>query len=252
MKHTEIGIYARKTGIDSVKSILHNLPNHYTPRSDDVKDIRNSNPLIGLSDAIRMLDRTIGGLLANPASPFYKSYRTYTPLLFPSGLEATSPGKDIILILNSVSVSVNYSGKTRDMVIPPALKNPEKGVAQIIGHNLARALFSERGKILNLLVEAGGAGWEINAIANANALLILETYHSFVTSAPSDGITATELNSPVLAKSPSYPGLFDKPIVEKKSCMDQFFSCMRLHDDVDGKIFDANLTQFVRRHPKLC
>lgn len=190
MKHAEKRIYTRTTGIKSVRDILNNLPEHHKKPSD----------------AIRMIDRTIGGLLANEQSPFFESYRTFTPILFPSGLEATIPGRDIILILNSQTVKIaefkkGIKAKTNkkpaaevQIDVPAALHHPEKGVAQIIGHGLARQLFLERAKILIQLMatEEGSvnenitdvsleATWKKNALANAAAQLILEDYNPYQT-----------------------------------------------------------------------
>ena len=165
MKHTEMRSYIRKTGIESVRSLLKNLPEHdKQPR-----------------DAIRMIDRTIGGLLAHKASPSYHGFRDYATTLFPSGLEATRPGKDIILVLNKRKAIIHKNGKQRCIDIPSALENPEKGVAQIIGHHFARTLFRERGRILTQLIntEESGTDWQVNAAANDAAQDVLKHYDPY-------------------------------------------------------------------------
>ncbi len=178
--------YIRKTAIESVRSLLKNLPQHHEhPR-----------------DAIRMIDRTIGGLLAHTESPSYNAYRDYARLLFPSGLEATIPGKDIILILNRSDATINEDAYKGRIKIPSALKNPEKGVAQIIGQHFARTLFIVRGEILAQLIatEENGGGWQVNAAANAQALDVLKDYIP-------------------------YPSFFDKPFPAKSSLLEQLLPC---------------------------
>ncbi len=158
-------MYIRKTAIESVKNLLKNLSEH------------DEYPC----DAIRMIDRTIGGLLAHEESPFYHDYRNHAGVLFPSGLEATKPGHDIILVLNKINASILIAGKKQPVVIPPRLKNPEKGVAQIIGHHLARALFIARGRILTRIIatEENGETWRVNAIANDAAQNVLKDYNPY-------------------------------------------------------------------------
>ncbi len=154
--------YIRKTAIESVRSLLKNLPEHH------------AHPL----DAIRMIDRSIGGLLAHKESPAYKGYREHASLIFPSGLEATSPGKDIILILNSKMIKINQHGTEHNIAIPSSLKNPEKGVAQIIGQHFARTLFTVRAQILEQIIntQPNGELWQPNATANMDALHVLKNY----------------------------------------------------------------------------
>ena len=179
--------YIRKTALDSVRSLLKNLPEHKDhPR-----------------DAIRMIDREIGGLLAHMESPFYNAYRDVAGILFPSGLEATAPGKDIILVLNSKEALIKNNGREAMVKIPTALKQPEKGVAQIIGQHFARTLFMVRGRILNHLMNAEeekDQNWQVNATANDQALAVLENYIP-------------------------YPSFFDMRPPAKPSLLEQFFPC---------------------------
>lgn len=172
-------IHLRNTGIKSVIKILRDIPNHYP------------------KDAIRMLDRTIGGLLAHKESPFYDAYRTYTKELFPAGLEHTVPKKDIILILNSDTATIrknisktetiqNNNPQTLEIKIPPQLKHPEKGVGQIVGIQLARQIFKVREDILEWLQsnEPDGSGWHVNVEANRKAREVLKHYDPYHTEAP--------------------------------------------------------------------
>ena len=214
--------YIRKTGIENVRSVLKNLPEHH------------DHPL----DAIRMIDRTIGGLLAHTESPFYNAYRVYAIALFPAGLEATHPGEDIILILNSKETTViknrhikttsalknpekslgqhfaqslfavrkdiiltNKNSDEHRIKIPSELENPEKGVAQIIGPIFAQTLFIVRGRILAQLVttEVNGEDWQVNVAANDKALDVLKDYIP-------------------------YPSIFDKPA--KISLAEELFPCI--------------------------
>ena len=156
--------YIRKTGIESVRSLLKNLPEH------------KEHP----KDAIRMIDRTIGGLLAHVESPFYNAYRDFAGILFPSGLEATTPGKDIILVLNKKEALCIHNNKIVSVRIPTALQHPEKGVAQIIGQYLARTLLMLRGRILNQLIDTEkNENWQENATANDQAFAVLESYRPY-------------------------------------------------------------------------
>jgi hypothetical protein len=178
--------YIRKTGIESVRGVLKNLPEHHKhPR-----------------DAIRMIDRTIGGLLAHIESPSYHAYRDYASTIFPAGLEATLPGKDIILILNSAETTVIKNGHEQIICIPRALKNPEKGVAQIIGQHFARTLFIARGRVLAQLIETEKNGdiWQVNATANEQALKVLKDYIP-------------------------YQSIFDKPSSNNNSWLEQLCPC---------------------------
>lgn len=179
--------YIRDTGIKSVRDLLKNLHQH------------NEHP----RDAIRMIDRTIGGLLAHTESPSYNAYRDYAAILFPSGLEATLPGKDIILILNSKEVIINRKGSNHAIQIPYTLKNPEKGVAQIIGQTFARTLFIVRGEILAQLMttEQKCLDWQINAAANDQALAVLKNYIP-------------------------YPSIFYRPVTTKPSILECLFPCV--------------------------
>ena len=192
MEHIEQRNYIRQTAIESVKSLLKNLPEH------------KKHPL----DAIRMTDRTIGGLLAHPESPAYDGYRTYSTVLFPSGLEATLPGKDIILILNNSKTTIIKDGKARVIDIPSALKHPEKGVAQIIGPYLARLLFIVRAQILNQLIatEKNGDDWRVNLTANNAAQHVLKDY------------------------SP-YQATLDKLFPRKRYWLEQLCPCIRVSED---------------------
>ena len=161
--------YIRKTAIEAVVKLLKNLPEH------------EDHPL----DAIRMIDRSIGGLLAHAESPSYLGFRDYTSILFPSGLEATIPGQDIILILNKAEVTIIKDGKERIIKIPSALKNPEKGVAQIIGHHLAERLFIARERVLAELIacEINDANWKENATPIANARVNIKKHSSWIENA---------------------------------------------------------------------
>ena len=152
--------FKRETAIKSVKKLLENLPNHH----DYPKD------------AIRMIDREISGLLAHPSSPFCNEYRTYARSVFPSGLEATIPGHDIILILNKEIIIVKHHGKAHNISVPLALKNPEKGVAHIVGKDLALELFMFRSDVLIKLHEKNGEGWIVNCVANNEAIAVLNVY----------------------------------------------------------------------------
>ncbi len=151
--------YVRDTAIERVRTLLKDLPRH------------EAHPL----DAIRMIDREIGGLLAHPDSPHVKDYRTYASALFPAGLEATRPGKDIILILNQPVAVVQKNGKTHQIRIPLSLKNPEKGVVQIVGRTLAKELFKTRGAVLARLA-LDEPKWSENITSNNAALKVLEYY----------------------------------------------------------------------------
>lgn len=116
-------------------------------------------------DTVRMLDREIGGLLANPASPYSETYKAHSPTIFPRGLEGTEPNKDLILLLNSAEAAL------------PELKNPEKGVAQIIGKELAEELFTIRGEALDAIEKAV----IIEAIEKARSLEALEKIKALTT-----------------------------------------------------------------------
>ncbi|MDP3705500.1 MAG: hypothetical protein Q8R24_06275 [Legionellaceae bacterium] len=151
--------YVRDSAQLSVTNLLDDLPRHL--------------PL----DAIRMVDREIGGLLGNPGSPCYNAYRTYALAIFPSGLEATSPGRDIILILNSKETVVMRRGVSCTLSLPNVLQNPEKGVAQIIGIDLARALFKQRTEIFQKLQH--GDTWQDNIDANNQAIMVLNDYDPY-------------------------------------------------------------------------
>lgn len=154
--------YHRETAKASVKKLIENLPQH------------EQHP----TDAIRMIDREIGGLLAHPKSPYFNDYREYSTTIFPSGLEATRPGHDIILILNQEQTSVLFHGQKRVINIPKALKNPERGVAHIIGQELALELFSIRRSVLGKLKIEVAASWGVNCDANESALEVLKYYLS--------------------------------------------------------------------------
>lgn len=151
----------RETGIRAVKNLLGNLPMHIEKGK--------------LEDAFRMVDREIGGLLANPNSPMVDCFRSCELALFPSGLENTKPGKDIILLLNSDMTMINIGYKQIEYKIPKALKNPEKGVAQVIGLDLAKQLFVVRGDILKRLV-ARDHLWQTNLASNRAAQTVLDNY----------------------------------------------------------------------------
>jgi hypothetical protein len=152
--------FKRETAINSVTRLIENLPQHA------------DYPI----DAIRMIDREIGGLLAHPASPFCNDYRSYSITVFPSGLEATLPGYDIILILNSKKIAVKHKGKSHNINIPLTLKHPEKGVAYIIGHTLALSLFRFRREVLIKLQNKHGEKWAVNYLANDVAIGVLNSY----------------------------------------------------------------------------
>lgn len=163
----------RETGIHAVNNLLANLPVH----------IKKGN----LEDAIRMIDREIGGLLGNPHSPMVETFRSSERLLFPGGLENTFPGRDIIMLLNSDTTMIDIRHGQMQYKIPKALKNPEKGVAQVIGIDLAITLFKVRKEVLEALVkkekESQGLSslrgrreftWMTNLIANKAAQKVLE------------------------------------------------------------------------------
>ena len=152
--------YLRPSAVKSVNSLLGEVKKHELP------------------DAIRMIDREIGGLLAHPESPFYCGYRDYAFTLFPAGLEATCAGSDIILVLNSDTKEIKHHGKTREIKIPSMLRNPEKGVAQIIGRILAQKIFLQRGEILSQLKQENSA-WNSNVVANDEALETLYDYDPY-------------------------------------------------------------------------
>lgn len=154
--------YHRETAKTSVERLIQNLSvaNHV------------------LIDAIRMIDREIGGLLAHPKSPYFNDYRTHATIIFPSGLEGTKPGFDIILILNKEKTSLVFHGCQREIVIPKALKNPERGVAHIIGQELALQLFQVRKNILTRLKIDVTNAWEENLYANESAIEELKNYLS--------------------------------------------------------------------------
>lgn len=156
--------YLRQTAVDSVLNLLNNLPEHHKKPSD----------------AIRMIDREIGGLLAHPESPSYHAYRVHAETLFPAGLEYTAPGMDIIQLLNSDDATVTKKGQSHKITIPRALKYPEKGVAMIIGKHRALLLFKRRGEILEKLILAEGdqveISWRTNLAANEAAMKVLKTY----------------------------------------------------------------------------
>lgn len=156
----------RETGINAVNAFLQNLPLHIAKGH--------------FEDAIRMLDRVIGGLLGNPDSPVVSEFRSNEPVLFPGGLEKTFPGRDIVLVLNSETVDVKTpAGRLISYKIPKALKHPEKGVAQIIGIELAEKLFQKRADILNILLKKDG-NWLPNVEANKEAQTILRYYPSIL------------------------------------------------------------------------
>jgi hypothetical protein len=154
--------YHRETAKNSVRRLIENLStvNHR------------------LDDAIRMIDREIGGLLAHPKSPYFNVYREYAKTIFPSGLEATKPGHDIILTLNKNQASLVLHGRQYLITIPKSLKNPERGVAHIIGQDLALELFYVRKKVLGQLKKDIHSSWGENLDANQNALDELKNYLS--------------------------------------------------------------------------
>lgn len=152
----------RESAINAVNALLENLPLH----------INKGN----LEDAIRMVDRAIGGILGHPDSPVMNTFRSNQQILFPGGLEKTCGGRDIILVLNSKAVEIkNPAGKMISYPLPTALRNPEKGIAQIVGLKLAEKLFAVRTEILTKLSEKN-AEWKINVEANKKAQDVLSKY----------------------------------------------------------------------------
>lgn len=152
----------RETAINAVHALLNNLPMH----------VNKGN----LEDAMRMVDREIGGLLGHPDSPVVSIFRSNQQILFPGGLEKTCQGRDIVLVLNSQTIKIkNPAGLTVSYSIPKALKNPEKGVAQIIGIDLAKKLFLTRASILAELFKRDPR-WQPNVDANTEAQSVLNDY----------------------------------------------------------------------------
>lgn len=211
--------YTRWSAIEATISIIKNLPEH------------RKNPI----EAICMIDRLINGLLSEQNSPVYAIYQRSVPVLFPGGLERTSAGRDIILLLNQ-NRSINVKNRQQAFTIPDALRNPEKGVAQILGLNLAKQLFNQRQAILSSLVDRkyieslieelstateqrymrlnewlsqiltadNQEGWHRSLTANTAALDVLENYQELYSPETTNVLsnTALETIKTLLAKLP--------------------------------------------------
>lgn len=166
MKSPEELRYRRDTAIKSVTNLLNALE---TPPTTGPQETH-------LLESFRMVEREISGLLGHPDSPHRHTYLNYIRLLFPSGLERSNYDRDMIQLLGRTDkISVMHNGKASFITINPELRNPVKGVAQIIGKELTQKLFERRGAILSSL-ETPSNFWEESIQANNVALGVLNDY----------------------------------------------------------------------------
>lgn len=148
---------SRDTAMKSARALIEFLQKNKERSNIDKNQLKRY-----IEQDFEMIERELAGYLSHPGSTHRDMFNGLREYLFASGFvinrkRGICPGHDLIVTLEENSKRF------------PQLKNPEFGIRDILGYNIALELFRLRGICLGKMVEFNDS-WQVNLIANDHAL----------------------------------------------------------------------------------